>query len=82
MGEDDEDDEGENLLHDFELHKGEGSPVADEAHAIGGDLEGVFRQGNHPREEDDPVERPVAAVPCLLQFKMTVPSRGALKNEA
>ncbi len=51
-GEEDEDHEGDDLLDNLQLHEGEGSAVALEAHAVGGDLKAVLKESDAPREED------------------------------
>ena len=57
-----EDEECDGFLDDFELGEGEGSAGGGVADAIGGDLEGVFGEGDEPGEEDGGEERPGVAL--------------------
>ena len=51
-GEDGEDYQGDNLLHNLQLHKREGASVTYETDAVGGNLARVLGKGDSPREED------------------------------
>ena len=54
------------LLNYFQLHKGERTTVADEAHAVGRYLTTILEEGDGPREDDDTYERPMAGGAVLL----------------
>lgn len=58
-GEDSEDGKRDGLLHDLELDERERPSVSFEAHAVGGNLEGIFKQSYPPGQEDHEVKRPV-----------------------
>ena len=57
-------DNGENsqrdsFLYDFQLDKIERASVLHGANAVGGNHEGILKQGDAPRHQDDEKERPV-----------------------
>ena len=65
-GEDSEDGERDDFLHDLELIGREGA----RADAVGGDLEAVLEEGDRPADDDDLPEGDVAI------FEMSVPGEG------
>ena len=56
-GEQDKDGKSDNLLNDLQLHEVERSSVADKSHAVGGNLQAVFEEGNRPREDNNANKR-------------------------
>lgn len=73
-GDDDgEDNEGDDLLNDFQLHEAEGAAVAGEAETIGRNLGAIFKKRKPPGEEDDQNERPAGRNLHLLKLQMTIP---------
>lgn len=68
-----EDGQGDYFLYYLELDEVEGAAVVHEAYAVGGDLEGILEEGDAPREEDDPDQRPVVDELHLLQLEVSVP---------
>ena len=60
VGDDAEDNQGDDFLYDFQLHEREWSAVVDKADAVRGHLAAVFEKGYCPREENDAEQRPVA----------------------
>src|SRR6185369_5352470 len=65
-GEDSEDGERDDLLHDLELIRGEGA----RADAVGGNLEAVLEEGDGPADKDDLPEGDLAVL------EVTVPGEG------
>ena len=73
---DGEDHQRDALLYDFELHEGEGTTGDLRANAVGGNHEGVLKEGHAPREDNDGNERPVFDDIHLLEFEIAVPCKG------
>ena len=67
-------DERNALLDNFELYQSEGAAIANEAYTIGWHLTAIFEECYYPTKYNDTKQRPVWADPCLLKFKMSVPS--------
>ena len=70
---DGEDGECDDLLNDLELHERERSSVLDIADAVGRHHKHILKQGDAPREEDDPDQWPVSADALGLQFEVSIP---------
>ena len=68
-----EDHQGDYLLENFELHEGERASVAHEAHSVGRHLEGVFGEGNSPREDDYEPQGLVGADARSLELEVPIP---------
>ncbi len=69
--------QSDGFLEHLQLHEREGPTVAGEAYAVGRHLAAVFGQSYAPREEDDGVERSVAADQLhILQFQVAIPGEG------
>ena len=75
-GEDGEDDEGDGLLNDLELHQGERTTILMEANAVGRYLATVLEKGKTPTQQDDGKQGPGGGNLHLLQLQMTVPGEG------
>ena len=79
--EDSDDDDGEHrqrngFLYDFQLNKVEWTSVLHGTDAVGGNHEGVLKEGHAPREDNDGDERPVFDDIHLLEFEIAVPCKG------
>lgn len=61
IGNDGENSQGDTFLDNLQLYQCEGAPITLKAQTVGRNLAAVFKEGNHPRKEDDANERPVAA---------------------
>lgn len=70
-----EDNEGDNLLDHFQLHKAEGATVAVEAEAVGWNLGAIFKECQTPGEEDDKDEGPAGGDFHFLKLQMAVPGK-------
>lgn len=69
-----EDNEGDDLLDDFQLHQSEGTAVIDESDAVGRYLTGVFEECDSPAEGYDANQRERGEpAELLFQFQMAVP---------
>ncbi len=53
------------FLHHFQLYEREGTTVSFKAHAVGGHLTAVFKEGYCPRKDDDAYQRPLRNA-CIL----------------
>lgn len=74
-GESDEDDKGDDLLNDFELHQAERASVALKAYTVSRNLQAVLKESDAPGEEDDKDKGcGIGKKTGLLQFEMAVPS--------
>ena len=67
--------ETDNLLNDFELHKGERASVDVGANSVCRDLKAVFEEGYAPWEGDDADEGPWCGDIHLLELQMAVPGK-------
>jgi len=75
-GETDEDHQGDDLLNDLELHKGEGSAIGIKTYTVGRYLQAILKQGYSPRHEDNQDEGCMVGDEMhILHLKMTVPSQ-------
>lgn len=68
-----EDNEGDNLLDHFQLHKAEGAAVTGEAETVGGNLGAIFKECQSPRKEDDQNKWPAGGDLHLLKLQVAVP---------
>ena len=75
VGNDTEDNQGDDFLYDFQLHQREWSAVVDEADSVGWHQEAVLNAGNHPREANDGNQRPVRRDAGLVEFQVSVPCK-------
>ena len=73
VGDDGKHHEGDALLDDFQLYEVEGTSVVYKAKAVGGYLTAVFEEGNHPREGNDQIKRPVGGDARLLKAQVAIP---------
>lgn len=75
VGNDAENNEGDDFLYDFKLHQCEWAAVAHETYPVGRHLTTVFKEGDSPREQDDAQQRPVGGDAGLVELQVPVPSQ-------
>ena len=75
VGHDGENRQGNHFLDHFQLDERERTAVLREAHPVGGNHKGVFKEGDTPGKEDDANEGPVVRHLHLLQFQVSVPGQ-------
>ena len=72
-GEEGEDNQCYNLLHNLQLHEGEWAAVTLETDAVGRYLAGILRKGDSPREDDDSIQGPRRDDLHLLELEVAIP---------
>lgn len=56
-----EDDKRNDLLYNLQLHQGKRSAIAHEPDSVRRHLAAIFKESNQPREDDNPIQRPITA---------------------
>lgn len=72
-GKEGEDDKGDDLLDNLQLHKGKRTAIAHETDAVGRNLARILGKGDSPREDDDSIQGPRRDDLHLLELEVAIP---------